>query len=117
MKSKQFLGVYSWLSDRLELDVGGVRIIFLLGSFFYGVIFLIYFSLYILKPKYYSGAYMQVVILAGGYGTRIGEETLLKPKPMICIGGAPPGLPSPGNIWSKLSLVCPMDILFKLDFT
>lgn len=53
MKSKQFLGVSSWLSDRLRLDVGGLRIIFLLGSFFYGVTFLIYFSLYILKPKYY----------------------------------------------------------------
>ena len=26
---------------------------------------------------------MKAVILAGGYGTRIGEETHLKPKPMI----------------------------------
>jgi glucose-1-phosphate cytidylyltransferase len=32
---------------------------------------------------------MKVVILAGGYGTRIGEETYLKPKPMIEIGGKP----------------------------
>ncbi|USK57222.1 glucose-1-phosphate cytidylyltransferase [Cytobacillus solani] len=32
---------------------------------------------------------MQVVILAGGYGTRISEETHLKPKPMIEIGGKP----------------------------
>lgn len=32
---------------------------------------------------------MKVVLLAGGYGTRIGEETLFKPKPMIEIGGKP----------------------------
>ena len=32
---------------------------------------------------------MKVVILAGGYGTRISEESQLKPKPMIEIGGDP----------------------------
>lgn len=32
---------------------------------------------------------MQAVILAGGYGTRISEESHLKPKPMIEIGGRP----------------------------
>lgn len=32
---------------------------------------------------------MKAVILAGGLGTRISEETLLKPKPMIEIGGMP----------------------------
>jgi len=32
---------------------------------------------------------MKAVILAGGYGTRISEETHLKPKPMIEIGGMP----------------------------
>ena len=32
---------------------------------------------------------MKAVILAGGYGTRISEETHLKPKPMIEIGGKP----------------------------
>ena len=32
---------------------------------------------------------MKVVILAGGLGTRISEETDLKPKPMITIGGKP----------------------------
>jgi glucose-1-phosphate cytidylyltransferase len=32
---------------------------------------------------------MKVVILAGGYGTRISEESHLKPKPMIEIGDAP----------------------------
>ena len=32
---------------------------------------------------------MKVVILAGGFGTRISEESHLKPKPMIEIGGMP----------------------------
>ena len=32
---------------------------------------------------------MKVVILAGGLGTRIGEETDVRPKPMIEIGGMP----------------------------
>jgi glucose-1-phosphate cytidylyltransferase len=32
---------------------------------------------------------MKAVILAGGLGTRISEETLLKPKPMVEIGGKP----------------------------
>ncbi len=32
---------------------------------------------------------MKVVILAGGYGTRIAEETEVKPKPMVHIGGKP----------------------------
>ena len=32
---------------------------------------------------------MKTVILAGGIGTRISEESHLKPKPMIEIGGKP----------------------------
>lgn len=32
---------------------------------------------------------MKVVILAGGFGTRISEESAYKPKPMIEIGGMP----------------------------
>jgi glucose-1-phosphate cytidylyltransferase len=32
---------------------------------------------------------MKAVILAGGFGTRISEESVLKPKPMIEIGGKP----------------------------
>jgi glucose-1-phosphate cytidylyltransferase len=32
---------------------------------------------------------MKVVILAGGLGTRISEETTVKPKPMVEIGGRP----------------------------
>ncbi len=32
---------------------------------------------------------MKVVILAGGMGTRLAEETVLRPKPMVEIGGRP----------------------------
>lgn len=32
---------------------------------------------------------MKVVLLAGGFGTRISEESYLKPKPMVEIGGMP----------------------------
>ena len=32
---------------------------------------------------------MKVVLLAGGFGSRISEESQFKPKPMIEIGGMP----------------------------
>ncbi len=32
---------------------------------------------------------MKVIILAGGFGTRLSEETSLRPKPMVEIGGKP----------------------------
>jgi glucose-1-phosphate cytidylyltransferase len=32
---------------------------------------------------------MKVVILAGGFGTRISEESVVRPKPMVEIGGRP----------------------------
>ena len=40
-------------------------------------------------PDYAILRGMKVVILAGGFGTRLSEETVLKPKPMVEIGGRP----------------------------
>ena len=43
-----------------------------------------------LASRYSEKRYrMKVVILAGGEGTRIAEETYVKPKPMVEIGGRP----------------------------
>ena len=36
-----------------------------------------------------EGIFMKVVLLAGGLGTRLSEETEFKPKPMVEIGGMP----------------------------
>lgn len=36
-----------------------------------------------------DGGIMKVVILAGGKGTRISEESVYRPKPMVTIGGYP----------------------------
>ena len=36
-----------------------------------------------------GGVHMKVVLLAGGLGTRLSEETEIKPKPMVEIGGMP----------------------------
>lgn len=44
---------------------------------------------YLLKRLKGSVILLKAVILAGGFGTRISEESHLRPKPMIEIGGAP----------------------------
>jgi glucose-1-phosphate cytidylyltransferase len=41
------------------------------------------------NPRKVGKRQMKVVILAGGLGTRLAEETEVKPKPMIEIGGRP----------------------------
>ena len=40
-------------------------------------------------PAIMNGVHMKVVLLAGGFGTRISEESHLRPKPMIEIGEKP----------------------------
>src|SRR6201992_3885859 len=37
----------------------------------------------------FSGGRMKVVLLAGGLGSRISEETTVRPKPMVELGGKP----------------------------
>ena len=51
---------------------------------------------------------MKVVILAGGYGTRLGEETKKKPKPLVKIGGKP-------IIWHIIKIT-PIMVLTNLLF-
>ncbi len=36
---------------------------------------------------------MKVIILCGGQGTRLREETEFKPKPMVMVGGRPISCP------------------------
>ena len=60
---------------------------------------------------------MKAVILAGGLGTRISEETAVRPKPMIEIGGKP-------VLWHILKtyshhgvndfIICPKQLYFIL---
>ena len=44
---------------------------------------------------------MKAVILAGGLGTRLAEETEIRPKPMIEIGAIPAAGTSPGQVRSR----------------
>src|ERR1035437_474339 len=42
-----------------------------------------------IQPPTTKGSPMKAVILAGGIGTRLSEETTVRPKPMVEIGGQP----------------------------
>lgn len=53
MKKKKILGVCEWLSSKFELDVGGLRILFIIATILgLGSPILIYFLLYLIKPKF-----------------------------------------------------------------
>src|SRR4051812_41865307 len=41
------------------------------------------------RPRTRKLHMMKVVVLAGGLGTRLSEQTEIKPKPMVEIGGRP----------------------------
>lgn len=49
----------------------------------------IYSDVRLLYPIILNVINMKVVLLAGGFGSRISEESQFKPKPMIEIGGMP----------------------------
>ena len=54
MSEKKILGVCLWISDKFELDVGGLRIIFIASTILgLGSPILIYFILYLIKPGQY----------------------------------------------------------------
>ena len=54
MIERKLLGVCAWLSDKFELDVTGVRLLFLAaGVLGFGSPVIIYLLLYLLKPKRY----------------------------------------------------------------
>jgi len=41
------------------------------------------------KPELKSETKMKTILLAGGFGTRLSEETNLRPKPMVMVGDRP----------------------------
>ena len=52
MSEKKILGVCSWLSEKFDLDVSGIRLLFIIATILgLGSPILIYLILYLLKPK------------------------------------------------------------------
>lgn len=52
MIEKKILGVCSWLSEKFELDVSGIRMLFIVAAILgFGSPIIIYLVLYLLKPK------------------------------------------------------------------
>lgn len=54
MTKRKVLGVSAWLSDKFELDVTGIRLLFVAATILgLGSPIIIYLVLYLLKPKGY----------------------------------------------------------------
>ena len=54
MTQKQFLGACAWVADKFDLNVGGVKMLFLAALILgLGSPILLYFILYLLKPNHY----------------------------------------------------------------
>jgi phage shock protein PspC (stress-responsive transcriptional regulator) len=54
LSKRKFLGVCAWLADKFDLDVGGVRILFVAAIVLgLGSPILVYFILYLVKPSEY----------------------------------------------------------------
>ncbi|MBC8409551.1 MAG: PspC domain-containing protein [Rhodobacteraceae bacterium] len=54
MTEGRLLGVSAWLSDKFELDVTGIRLLFVAAAILgFGSPIIIYLVLYLLKPKGY----------------------------------------------------------------
>jgi len=52
MIEKKILGVCSWLSEKFELDVSGIRMLFVVATILgFGSPIIIYLVLYLIKPK------------------------------------------------------------------
>lgn len=54
MNSKKILGVCLWLSHKFDLDISGIRLLFITATILgFGSPILIYLVLYLVKPKLY----------------------------------------------------------------
>jgi len=52
MSEKKILGVCSWLSEKFELDISGIRMLFIVAAILgLGSPILIYLILFLVKPK------------------------------------------------------------------